>query len=163
MVDNNAPSGRRRPGRIRAAAAAAALLLFPALLAACGNDGDYAGAGGMSVSIVEPAKDATVSVPFTVKVDASVPLGATETGQHHVHLWFDDNKDDYLVVESETTEVTDLPQGEHTLHISLRNANHSSAGAEAEIRVRVGTGSAPAPTTTAPAKTESPTDDPYQY
>lgn len=152
----------RRPGRIRAAAVTAALLLLASLLAACGNGGGSADAGGMSVSIVEPTKDATVSVPFTVKVDASVPLGATETGRHHVHLWFDDKADDYTVVESETTEVTDLPRGEHTLHISLRNANHSAAGAEAEIPVRVGTGSEPAPATTAPPETGG-TDDQYEY
>ena len=155
-------------------AVAATLLLAPATLVACGNDGEAAGGGGggMTVSIAEPANDATVSLPFTVKVDAGVPLGPTESGEHHVHLWFDDNAEDYLVVESETAEVSGgltatlsgkpmpLPSGEHTIHVSLRNANHSAAGAEAELKVNIGSGSAPAQTQ--PAQTENP-EDPYEY
>jgi hypothetical protein len=138
------------------------------VLVACGND-----AGGMSVSIAEPMKDAKVSLPFTVKIDASLPLGPTDSGKHHVHLWFDNDANDYLVVESETAEITnglkatlsgkpmDLAAGKHTIHVSLRNANHSPAGAETEIPVQVGTRSAPA--TTAPAEPETTSEDPYGY
>lgn len=130
------------------------------LLAACGSDADTAsppagGGGGMSVSILEPASGATVSLPMTVKVKSSVKLAATETGEHHVHVYFDDNADDYLVVESDTVQLTDKPKvtpGSHVMHVSLRNADHSAAGAETQIPVTVGAGGGVAPTS-------SPTED----
>jgi hypothetical protein len=171
MFDKNAESGGRRRSRVRIAFAAAALLLAPTVLVACGEDGDAA-ASSMTVSVVEPARDAKIGLPFTVKIDAGVPLGPTESGKHHVHLWFDDNANDYLVVESETAEVKGgltatlsgkpmpLPPGEHVIHVSLRNANHSPAGADTEIPVQIAAGGAP---TTAPAEPETSTEDPYDY
>ncbi|TCC54394.1 hypothetical protein E0H73_38755 [Kribbella pittospori] len=160
--------------RIRAAAATAALLA-PAVLVACGSNDESADAGGMSLSIAEPAKDATVSLPFTVKVDAGVPLGPTESGKHHVHLWLDNHANDYLVVESDTAEITSgqkatlsgkplgVSPGTHTIHVSLRNANHSAAGVDTEMTIKVGTGTGAAPTTTAPSEPETSSEDPYDY
>jgi hypothetical protein len=174
MFNKKTQSSGRRHNRIRAAAAAAALLA-PVVLAACGSNDESAGGGGMSVSIAEPAKDASVSLPFSVKVDAGVPLGPTESGEHHVHLWFDDQANDYLVVESPTAQITNgmkatlsgkpmpLSPGMHTIHVSLRNANHSAAGAETEIPIKVGTGAGAAPTTTAPSEPETSSQDPYGY
>jgi hypothetical protein len=141
-------------------AAAAAFLLASGALVACGNNSQ---AGGMSVAIASPAKDAKVSVPFTVQVDAGVPLGPTDSGKHHVHLWFDNDANNYAVVESNTVDIKpglkalsgktlQLSPGEHTIHVSLRNANHSAAGAETEIKVDVtGSGPATGPTTPLPA------------
>jgi hypothetical protein len=149
--------------RIRILVVLSALLL---LAAGCGGDsggsGDSAGGGsggGLSLRFVEPADGAQVSTPFTVKVEASVPLGTTESGKHHIHVWFDDNANDYQVVESDQVEVNsgNLAPGEHVIHASLRHANHSAAGAEAEQTVTVtGGGDAPAP---------SPSEDsgPYGY
>ncbi len=174
MFDRKTQVSGRRHNRIRAAAAAAALLA-PAVLVACGSNDESAGAGGMSLSIAEPAKDAKVGLPFTVKVDAGVPLGPTESGKHHVHLWLDDNANDYLVVESDTAEITSgqkatlsgkplgVSPGMHTIHVSLRNANHSAAGVDTEIPVNVGTGAGAAPTTTAPSGPETSSQDPYGY
>jgi X-X-X-Leu-X-X-Gly heptad repeat protein len=151
----------------------ALLLLAPALLVACSNeDKDGGGGGGMSVSIAEPAKDAKVTMPFTVKVDAGVPLGPTESGKHHVHLWFDNDANDYAVVESDSVQIApglqalsgkamQLTDGMHTIHISLRNANHSAAGADTQIEVQVA-GAATAETP-APAPTSTSSDDPYEY
>jgi hypothetical protein len=138
MFDRKTQFSGRRHHRLRAAAAAA--LLAPAVLVACGSDDESAAAGGTSLSTAQPAKDATVSLPFTVKVDAGVPLGPTESGKHHVHLWLDNHANDYLVVESDTAEITSgqmaslsgkplgVSPGMHTIHVSLRNANHSAAG-----------------------------------
>lgn len=147
--------------------AAVATLLAPAILVACSNDEKSAADGGeSSISITEPAKDAKVNLPFTVKVDAGVPLGPTESGQHHVHLWLDDDADNYLVVESDTATVTQgmkatlsgkplgLAPGKHVIHISLRHANHSPAGAETEIPIELGSGTGPAP-----AQPSEPPDD----
>jgi hypothetical protein len=124
--------------------AAAALLLAAGGLVACGDDESGASSGGsgggMSVSVLEPAAGADVKVPFTVKVDSSVPLGPSESGRHHVHIWFDEDEENYLIVESDTTQVNAAPTGEHVMHVSLRNANHSAAGVEATTRVVVGEG-----------------------
>lgn len=118
---------------------------------------------------------ATVSLAFTVKVDAGVPLGPTESGEHHVHLWLDNHANDYLVVESDTAEITSgqkatlsgkplgVSPGMHTIHVSLRNANHSAAGVDTEIPIKVGTGTGPAPTTTAPSEPETSSEDPSGY
>jgi hypothetical protein len=147
-----------RTGRVAAVAALAA-----ATLVACGQDGGSGAGGGtgdsggeLKVSVVEPAKDANVSVPFTLKVQSSVPLGTTASGKHHVHVWFDSNDADYMVVESDSVQVTNLSAGAHVLHVSLRNANHSAAGAETQSTVMVGGGGGP-------AATSSPTSDPYGY
>lgn len=141
---------------------AAMLALAATMLAACGDDSDSAGAaqGGLSVSVLEPADGATVTVPFTIKVKSSVPLGPTESGRHHVHIWFDGNEDEYQVVESDSLQVTNLPAGEHSVHVSLRNANHSPAGADAQTMLVVGGGDGAPAATTPPAATSSPPGSP---
>jgi hypothetical protein len=119
------------------------------VVAACGSDDDGGGAAatadggdGMSLSITTPDDGAELGVPFTVEFDSNVELGPTETGAHHVHLFWDGDDSEYLVVEADAVEVTDAPEGEHTLNASLRNADHSPAGAETEITVNVGAGAA---------------------
>lgn len=137
-----------------------------ATLAACtGTNGATGGdSGKLSVIVVEPSSGATVSTPFTVKVDSSVPLGPSESGQHHVHIWFDDNESDYLIVESNTTQITDAPSGQHTMHVSLRNANHSPAGAEATTPITIGSGGGPVPSPSSASEGTSPTtSDRYTY
>lgn len=130
------------------------LLILPAavlalVLTACGDDDGGSsttstetggGGGGMSLSISDPADGATVTEPFTVKFDSSVPLGPTNSGEHHVHLYFDGDDSEYTVVESDSAEVKDLPPGEHVINVSLRNADHSPAGVETKITVTVGEG-----------------------
>lgn len=124
------------------------------VLAACGGDDEASttsgGEDGPSVEIVEPADGAEVGVPFTLVVNSSEELGATDTGNHHVHIYFDGDDSSYEVIESgngEEHEITaespaleGVEPGEHTLNISLRNADHSAAGAEAEVTVTVGEG-----------------------
>ncbi|MFI5488986.1 hypothetical protein [Micromonospora echinaurantiaca] len=122
--------------------------------------------GGLSVIVVEPASGATVPTPFSVKVDSTVPLGPSESGQHHVHIWFDDDESDYLIVESDTVQITDAPAGQHTMHVSLRNANHSPAGAEATTPITIGSSGGPVPSSSAGGDGASPTSsdtDPYSY
>jgi hypothetical protein len=111
---------------------------FALVAAACGGgDGGGSGAGGPSIEITSPEDGATASVPFMVEIDSSEELGATETGKHHVHVYFDGNEDSYEVVEDPSYEVSDLESGEHTITASLRNADHSDAGAESEVTVTV--------------------------
>jgi hypothetical protein len=114
------------------------------LLAACGESGGDAAAGeeGMTLEIVAPEDGAEIGLPFTVELESSEELGPPEEGVHHVHVYFDGNDSEYEIVEAETWDVTTIqaPAGEHTLHASLRNADHSPAGVETEITVTVGQG-----------------------
>ncbi|MEU2201737.1 hypothetical protein [Isoptericola sp. NPDC019482] len=120
------------------AAAGAALAL---LAAGCGgDDGSGGGSGGMTLEITAPDDGATVDVPFTVELSSSEELGPTESGAHHVHVFFDGDDSEYQVVESDSVEITDLPAGEHEIDASLRNADHSPAGVETSITVTVGEG-----------------------
>lgn len=111
------------------------------LSVACGSGQQTVSAGGEGggsmVAIAEPEDGAQVQVPFTMKFSSSDELGPTESGRHHVHVFFDGNEQEYTVVESDTFTVEELPPGEHTIGASLRNADHSPAGAETEITVVV--------------------------
>jgi hypothetical protein len=117
-----------------------AALAFGTLAVACSNSSSTAGGGGASLSIASPADGAEVSEPFTVKLDASVPLGDPSTGEDHVHLCFDGascDNGDYLKVYSDSAEVQSLSPGQHTIEASLRNADHSAVGPTATITVTV--------------------------
>lgn len=133
------------------------LLILPAAtalaLAGCGADDDSGGggsSGGPSVAIEEPADGDSLEVPFTLVVDSSEELGSTDSGLHHVHVFFDGNDDSYEVIESPAGEEVEIDAdspamegiepGEHTLEVSLRNADHSAAGAEDEVTVNIGEG-----------------------
>jgi hypothetical protein len=118
------------------------------ILAGCGGGGDDSDEDGLSVTIEQPAEGDELTAPFTVVVDSSEDLGPTDSGNHHVHLYFDDNDSAYAVIESGEFEVAadspaleGLEPGEHTLQVSLRNADHSAAGAEDEVTVTIGDGS----------------------
>lgn len=131
--------------RLRKYAAAAAIGLLGLTTACGGEEGTAAvpeSGSGLTVSASSPAAGATVKAPFTVKIDSSVELGDEASGKHHVHLYFDDNEDDYLIVEQNSVEVKDVPEGKHVMHLSLRNANHSPAGAESEVDLNIQGGGA---------------------
>ena len=121
-----------------------ALFALGLVAAACSSAGAATGSGGMSLSIASPGDGATVSEPFTVKLDASVPIGEPTTGEHHVHLCFDGGSCDELsqsvIAYQDSVQVKGLSPGMHTIHVSLRNADHSDAGVSAEITVTVSGG-----------------------
>jgi hypothetical protein len=115
-----------------------ALLAAIALLAAaCGGGSEAGAAGDASVSIAQPADGAQVALPLKLELSSGVELGSPETGKHHVHVFYDGNEDDYEVVNGTSYLVRELPGGEHTIHASLRNADHSAAGAEDSVTVTV--------------------------
>jgi hypothetical protein len=134
-------------------------ILVAVMVAACGSGGTslyggtppspagggaQAGAGGGSsdsISIATPADGATVTVPFDVQLDASVPLGPPESGEHHAHLYFDTDTSsaDYDIVYGDTWQVTrQLTPGKHTITVALANPDHSLAGPTQSITVTVG-------------------------
>jgi hypothetical protein len=148
---------------LRRLAPAAAAVLLATVTACSGAEGTAAEGGDLSLSIAEPVSGANVAVPFTVKLESSVPLGPTESGKHHVHIWFDDNESDYLVVESDTVQITEAPAGQHTMHVSLRNANHSPAGKEVTTPLAIGGGAPASPAPASPAPASSAPDMDYDY
>ncbi len=120
---------------------AAALVTLGMLAASCG--GGSASSGGPTLKIASPADGASVSEPFTLKFDASVPLGSTSTGNDHVHVCFDGASCDsggYKIAYGDSLAVTGLAAGKHTIEASLRNPDHSAAGATASITVTIGGG-----------------------
>ncbi len=126
----------------------AALALALVLLAtACGKKSN-SGSGSLTVSISSPTDGASVSEPFTLKVDSSVPLGEPSTGDHHVHLCIDGASCDqtYKLVYANSFEVTGLSAGKHTLEVSLRNADHSAAGPTDTVTITVSGGATGSPT-----------------
>ena len=94
-------------------------------------------------SIASPSNGAKVKVPFTVTVSSSAPLGPTNSGKDHWHLYFDGKETQYKVITSTSTRVTSLSPGKHKMEASLQHADHSPVGPEDEISVTVvkGTGS----------------------
>lgn len=123
------------------------------IAAACADQPTTAGASGSTIEISSPQDGSSVSVPFTLELDSSVPLGDPSTGNNHAHLCFDASPctSDYELVYGNSIEVTGLGPGQHKLVVSLRNADHSDAGASDEISVTV-TGGAEG------AASESPSD-----
>ena len=116
-----------------------AAVALACVLAGCGGAGSDDDAG-MTLAIASPSDGEQVDVPFTVELDSSVPLGPTDSGQQHVHVFFDGDDSEYMVVESDSVEITELPEGEHVVNASLRNADHSPAGVETQTTVVVGDG-----------------------
>jgi anti-sigma factor RsiW len=128
--------GRRR----RSGSAVAVGLIVVLALAGCASSGTGEGAttgsgSGMTLTVTDPAPNATVAAPFTVKVTTSVALGPKASGKHHIHVWFDGDEANYKVAESDTIQITSLSSGAHTMHVSLRNADHSSAGVEVSVPI----------------------------
>lgn len=123
-----------------------AALLAGVVLTGCGPLYAPPGAGtdsGATLSITEPGDNATVTQPFTLKVESSAELGPTDSGKHHVHLSFDGNADDYTVEPDGELIIDQLSPGRHTIKVTLQHADHSSAGAEDELTVMVADGAAP--------------------
>jgi hypothetical protein len=120
-------------------------------LAACSGGAASGSSGGATptISIVEPTEGATVSQPFTLKVDSSVDFGPTDTGKDHFHLTFDGNAQQYTVETKPEVMINSLSPGRHTIKVTLQHADHSPIGPEAQVNVTVanaggGTTSTPA-------------------
>lgn len=132
-------------GRMRLLGVAGALFALALVAAACSSAGASTG-GGMTLRISSPTDGASVSEPFKVTFDSSVPLGKPTTGDHHVHLCFDGGSCDELsqsvIAYGNSVMVTNLSPGMHTIEASLRNADHSDTGVSATISVDVSGGSA---------------------
>jgi hypothetical protein len=108
--------------------------------ATSGGDGGGSGGGDMTVAIADPTDGAEVGRSFDLTVDSSVPLGETDTGRHHVHLYYDGNtaEGEYDIVYGTTATVDRLDPGEHTIEAVIANPDHSTTDARDEITVTVG-------------------------
>jgi hypothetical protein len=149
MVGANKYGKKRRDSmrtRIRSAKVMTLSLLAMSMLivAGCGAvSGSSASNKQPTISIASPSNGAKVRVPFTLTVSSSEPLGPTNSGKDHWHLYFDGKETQYKVITSTSTRVTNLSPGKHKLEASLQHADHSPVGPEDEISVTVvkGTGS----------------------
>ncbi|HEX6686966.1 MAG TPA: hypothetical protein VF062_29645 [Candidatus Limnocylindrales bacterium] len=152
----------RSPKSARLLATIALVFAAAACDASSGDDGtggSTGGAGDANFNVAEPAANASVSVPFMVKVNSSEALGTTETGNHHIHVWFDGNEAEYKIGYGDSVQITEqLSPGAHKMTVSLRHANHSDAGPRVEVPITVGSGDG-----TAPQPTVSEDDDGYVY
>lgn len=131
-------------GRITRVRVVGALLALGLVAAACSSANASSGDGAMSISIASPKDGATVSEPFTLKLDASVAIDDPSTGEHHVHLCFDGASCDDLagtvISYTDSVQVSTLSPGTHTIEASLRNADHSDAGVSTQITITVSGG-----------------------
>jgi hypothetical protein len=121
-------------------------------LSACGSgSGDVStGAkkgGGEKVTIISPAAGSSVQMPFMLKWDSTVPLGTTDSGKDHVHVYVDGKTNDYSVVGGTQFQVKNLTPGEHKVEISLQHADHSPVGSKSAITFTVGGGASSSPST----------------
>lgn len=122
----------------RPAAAISVLALLGAAACSVNASGDSTrSSGGPMVTIALPRDGATVDVPFTLEFTASVPIGPTNSGKDHVHVFADDQTDNYEIVTEPRTTINNLSQGAHTIGVTLQHADHSPAGARAQIRIMV--------------------------
>lgn len=104
------------------------------------NNSSSSNSSAPSVVITSPANGAKVGSSFPLMFRSSVPIGALETGEDHVHVVVDGNTSDFTVVTARKTMVTNLSPGKHTVGITLQHADHSSAGAQDQVTVMVAKG-----------------------
>jgi hypothetical protein len=158
--DRSSKQGPSRFGR-RTTRTLALALALAFVVGACdayaqgGGGGSSGGVGDLTLSVATPTDGAEVSIPFDVTLESNVALGPPESGNYHVHLFFDSDtgSSDYELVYGPTVQVTrELAPGEHTIIASLRNADHSDAGQSQTITVVVagagGGGASPVPAAT---------------
>jgi len=134
----------------RLAVAASAVALVSA--AGCAGGASQSSTGGSAqdssnssssapaVSITSPQNGAKVGSSFPLTFTSSVPIGALDTGEDHVHVVVDGNTNDFTVVTARRTMVTNLSPGKHTVGITLQHADHSPAGAQDQVTVMVAKG-----------------------
>ncbi len=97
-----------------------------------GGDASASPAAGTTLQVIDPSSGGSVTVPFTVKLQSAVPLGEPGTGRKHVHIWFDGQESAYTMGFSDQVEITKLAPGQHTMTVSLRNADHSAVSPKVE-------------------------------
>lgn len=125
--------------RLATTASVLALLSAAACSTASGNSSGTS--GEPKVTITSPQDGATVTVPFTLEFNTGVPIGPTDSGMDHVHVFADGQTNNYEVVTAPRTTISNLSPGKHTIGVTLQHADHSPAGAQAQITVTVSGGS----------------------
>ena len=130
--------------RIPVVLAAASLLL-----AACGTtapEPSAAPGGAATLTITAPTAGATVTEPFPLAFTSNQEIGPPASGKHHVHVTVDGKTADYAVVTASPFQVKNLTPGEHTITVTLQNADHSPAGATTQVKVNITGGAVQSPT-----------------
>ena len=136
-----------RVGMAAGAVAVTAAACGGAPAGAAGNSGSDAvsTSGPHKVTITSPAPSANVSAPLTVKFSTSVPIGPVSSGKDHVHVFVDGKTNEYTVVTSSPYVLKNIPNGKHTIDVTLQHADHSPDGASAQVSVNVTSGGSTVP------------------
>lgn len=109
--------------------------LVATLLTACGEE-----ESGQAMTLVSPKDGDIVTLPFEVLINTTAALGPPDSGLHHLHIWFGDDVAAQVIGEDRVVRITNAPDGEHEMHVSLRHADHSAAGADLSVRVVISGG-----------------------
>jgi hypothetical protein len=134
---------------IRRAVAALALLVplgaFAVLSASPAGAGD--GRGSDSIHVTTPTDGAVVPTKFPVRIKTNVPIGPPDTGRHHIHLYWDGERDEgkYDIVYKKRFTKKGLAPGTHMLDAVIANADHSTTDTHEVVQVEVSK-DAPQPT-----------------
>jgi hypothetical protein len=159
MTKRTPPSAPFLP-KIRVAALFA-LLFVLALFVATSCAGTAASADDMTIHVTRPANGAVVPRSFTVRVASNVPIGPPDTGRHHIHLYWDGEREEgkYDIVYKKTFKKTGLSPGVHMLDAVIANADHSTTSTHEQLQltVRKGTKATAGP----PPSTNQPTGNGY--
>jgi hypothetical protein len=139
--------GDEMRGRLICALSAVAVLMLSGCFktANANNDQPIAAASGLTLKILEPRSGAAVTTPFLLKVESNVPLGRVATGEHHIHIWFDDNSSDYSMIQGDSDMIVSAPPGHHVMHVSLVEPNHKPTGVQTSVTLDITLGVQPSP------------------
>jgi hypothetical protein len=136
------PSRHIRIERVRRAVAVLALFVPLVVVArpAAGADDP------MRIRVVAPSDDTVVPTRFPVRIKTNVAIGEPDTGRHHIHLYWDGERDEgeYDIVYKKRFTKKGLEPGTHTLDAVIANADHSTTDAHDVLQVSV-SDEAPAP------------------
>jgi hypothetical protein len=135
--DNDQSRIRRHPFFLMTplALAFAAALALAAPLAIS----DTATAAPIRIRVVQPRDHAPVAPNFTVRIRTNVAIGEPDTGRHHIHLYWDGERDEgrYDIVYAKTFRKKGLAPGRHRLDAVIANADHSTTDAHQTLIVTV--------------------------
>jgi hypothetical protein len=96
--------------------------------------------------LLTPLDGDVVDVPFVLYVDTDVELGASEDGLHQLHVWFDDDDADPLILTSANASIDedgiDIPEGDTRLNVRLYTAEREPVGDAASVEITIYDGQA---------------------
>jgi hypothetical protein len=109
------------------------------------------------IRVTAPTDGAVVPASFPVRIRTNVPIGEPDTGRHHIHLYWDGERDEgkYDIVYKKHFTKRGLAPGTHTLDAVIANADHSTTDTHQKIDVMVSKDAPPMTSRTPRGSTDS--------